>query len=150
MPLSIHTDPRGRLKLILTFTDTDADAPNAPTDPVEDTERRHQELKAKILAARPKVQDKKVILEKLGKARGLIGYIDTVGHAIGEVRTTWIPDCVPSYTHRNKGTSRCRRCVLCCWPVHQGAAVAKRAIRVLTFSGRLARIKSALVRRLWT
>lgn len=63
-----------------------------PTDPVEEAKKSREETMARILDARPKVKDKKVILEKLGRARCLIGYIDTIGDVIGDVRAPCGPE----------------------------------------------------------
>lgn len=62
---------------------------------VEDTERHREQLKQQILDVRPTVKEKKFILEKLGKVRGLIGYIDTIGDALGNVSTLCSSERIP-------------------------------------------------------
>lgn len=63
-----------------------------------------------ILAAREKVKDKKVIYDKLGKTRVLVGYIKTVGEAVKDVGTTC--DSIIMTLTFGLGTPRCR-CGFC-------------------------------------
>lgn len=47
---------------------------------------RHEDLRKGLLAARNKVKDKKIIFEKLGRAKIFVGFIDTIGEAVSDVR----------------------------------------------------------------
>lgn len=85
---TLATDPTGKVEFTLTFSDTSTDDPapaDGPVDLVEDAGKRRNEDKQALLAARKRVKDKKVILDKLGKARALVGFIKTFGDAVGDV-----------------------------------------------------------------
>lgn len=66
------------MQLSLTFAGAE-DAAGAEDGPLA-------ALRAKLLAARAKVDDKRVIFDRLGKARAVIGAIQRVGEAVSDVR----------------------------------------------------------------
>ena len=50
-------------------------------------------LRDSIVEARKRVENKNVVLEKLGKARDVVGLLRPAGEAVGDVSTLHLEDC---------------------------------------------------------